>query len=89
MIGYEVQATLVLKVCQEVIDPKSYDLSSRFGVQAENAESPMAESSGNYLSGGTDYEMGQFRILCPREVCSVATPTVTLLPFCKWILCVY
>lgn len=79
----------MLKVCQEVMDPESSGLSSRFGVQAENTESPMAESSGNYLSGGTDYEMGQFRILCFREVCSVAIPTVTLLPFCKWILCVY
>lgn len=32
MIGHEVQTTLVLKVCQEVMDPKSSGLSSRFGV---------------------------------------------------------
>ena len=68
----------MLKVCQEVMDPKSSGLSSRFGVQAENTKSPMAESSGSYISGGTDYEMDQLRILCFREVCSVATPTVTL-----------
>lgn len=51
---YEVQTTLVSKVCQEVMEPKGSGLSSGFGVQAENSGSPTAESPGNYLLGGTD-----------------------------------